>query len=453
VLLTLAALAVVLGPLIFVHEMGHFLAAKAVGIQVLRFSIGFGRPIFSWRRGETEYWLSWLPLGGYVKMAGLEDEGVAGGVEGGKSDVPVDPARAFDRQPLWKRTVVILAGVTMNALLAVALYSGLYGTVGAERIATTQIDTVYVSELPAGASAMAALSRGDRIAAVNGDSVTSWNELIERLVTSPLPLALRVAGRDAPLVITLERRKPEARIALVRAIEPLFPPVVQTVGEGTPADHAGFRPSDRVVRLNGEPVVSWSQFTRIVRANPNRRLAVDVEREGRLLTLTLIPTLRSVTDSRTGESAMRGFAGITPLQPVTLERYGPIGAVRAGTARAVRDGRQVLTFLKGLITRDVSLSEVGGPITIGRLSGQAARQGLGPLLALTAILSVNLALLNLLPIPILDGGQVVFLIAEAILRRPLSLGVRLRLTQVGFALIATLMLLVIGREVLGLFSH
>ena len=150
---------------------------------------------------------------------------------------------------------------------------------------------------------------------------------------------------------------------------------------------------------------------------------------------------------------MRGFAGITPLQPVTLERYGPIGAVRAGTARAVRDGRQVLTFLKGLITRDVSLSEVGGPITIGRLSGQAARQGLGPLLALTAILSVNLALLNLLPIPILDGGQVVFLIAEAILRRPLSLGVRLRLTQVGFALIATLMLLVIGREVLGLFSH
>ena len=164
-LLTLAALAVVLGPLIFVHEMGHFLAAKAVGIQVLRFSIGFGRPIFSWRRGETEYWLSWLPLGGYVKMAGLEDEGVAGGVEGGKSDVPVDPARAFDRQPLWKRTVVILAGVTMNALLAVALYSGLYGTVGAERIATTQIDTVYVSELPAGASAMAALSRGDRIAA------------------------------------------------------------------------------------------------------------------------------------------------------------------------------------------------------------------------------------------------------------------------------------------------
>src|SRR5437773_5182058 len=108
--------------------MGHFLAAKAVGIQVLRFSIGFWRPIFSWRRGETEYWLSWLPLGGYVKMAGLEDEGVAGGVEGGKSAIPIDPARAFDRQPVWKRTIVILAGVTMNAVFAFLIYSGLAAT-------------------------------------------------------------------------------------------------------------------------------------------------------------------------------------------------------------------------------------------------------------------------------------------------------------------------------------
>src|SRR2546428_2353056 len=122
--------------------MGHFLAAKAVGIQVLRFSIGFGRPILSWRRGETEYWLSWLPLGGYVKMAGLEDEGVAGGVEGGKSDVPVDPARAFDRQPVWKRTIGILAGVTMNAAFAVFIYSGLAATAGPPGLARHGIDSV-----------------------------------------------------------------------------------------------------------------------------------------------------------------------------------------------------------------------------------------------------------------------------------------------------------------------
>src|SRR3989449_5498502 len=129
-LLTLGAVAVVLGVLIFVHEMGHFVAAKAVGIQVLRFSLGFGRPVLSWRRGETEYWISWLPLGGYVKMAGLEDEGVTGRVEGGKSDVPIDPARAFDRQPVWKRSLVIVAGVTMNIVLAVVLYGGIAATFG-----------------------------------------------------------------------------------------------------------------------------------------------------------------------------------------------------------------------------------------------------------------------------------------------------------------------------------
>ena len=452
-LLTLLALVFILGPLIFVHEMGHFVAAKAVGIQVLRFSIGFGRPLVQWRRGETEYWVSWLPLGGYVKMAGLEEEGMAGSVEGGKSTVPIDPARAFDRQPLWKRMVVILAGVTMNALLAIGVYSGLYATVGSERRSTTQVDTVYVSELPEGAGALTQISRGDRIVGVDGDSITSWDDLVERLVTSPLPLTLRVAGREAPLIARLPRGNPDARVALIQALEPFFPAVVKSVNEGDPASQAGFRPDDRVVRLNGEPVASWAQFARIVRASPNRRLLVDVDRGGTIVSLTLIPALRSVPDPRTGEVAMRGFVGIAPVQPITRERFGPLGAVRAGIDRTGRDAHQILTFLKGLITRDVSLSEVGGPITIGRLSGQAARQGLVPLLALMAILSVNLALLNLLPIPILDGGQLMFLVAEGILRRPLSLDLRLRLTQLGFALLASLMLLVIGREVLGLFRH
>src|SRR3989441_13250188 len=129
-LLTLASLVVVLGVLIFAHELGHFLVAKVVGIQVLRFSLGFGRPVIAWKRGETEYWISWIPLGGYVKMAGLEEEGMAGELEGGKASVPIDPARAFDKKPLWARMAVILAGVTMNVLLAFAIYTGLGIAVG-----------------------------------------------------------------------------------------------------------------------------------------------------------------------------------------------------------------------------------------------------------------------------------------------------------------------------------
>lgn len=452
-LLTVAAFIVVLGVLIFVHEAGHFVAAKAVGIQVLRFSLGFGRPILQWRRGETEYWVSWLPLGGYVKMAGLEDEGISGSLEGGRATVAVDPARAFDRQPIWKRTVVILAGVTMNALFAVVAYAGLYGTVGAERIATTQIDSVYASELPAGAGALATLSRGARIVAVNGDSVSSWEDLLERLLTSPLPLEVRVAGRPTALVLTLPRRTPDARVALFRALEPFYAAVVQTVQPGSPAERAGFRPGDQVVRVNGDSIVSWAQFTRLVRASPHRHLAVAVVRDGAVVHLALTPELRSLADPRTSAVGMHGYAGIGPLQPIARERYGPVGAVRAGTSRAVRDAGQVLRFLGGLVTRETSLDEVGGPLTIGRLSGQAARQGLPALLALMALLSVNLALVNLLPIPILDGGQLTFLLAEAVRRKPLSLELRLRLTQLGFAVIATLMLVVISREVLGLLSR
>src|SRR5437867_7672608 len=162
-LLTLASLVVVLGVLIFAHELGHFLVAKTVGIQVLRFSLGFGRPVISWRRGETEYWISWIPLGGYVKMAGLEEEGMVGELEGGKATVPIDPKRAFDQQPLWARMAVILAGVSMNLFLAFVIYTGLVAIAGAPRTAVTPVDSVEASRLPPGAEAFATLHRGDRL--------------------------------------------------------------------------------------------------------------------------------------------------------------------------------------------------------------------------------------------------------------------------------------------------
>src|SRR5580658_1238985 len=167
-LLTVGALVVVLGVLIFVHEAGHFVAAKAMGIQVIRFSLGFGRPLLSFQRGETEYAISWLPIGGYVKMAGLEEEGWAAGLEGAKQG-PIDPERAFDRKPVWQRMVVILAGVTMNFLFALVVYVGLayVGQLEPDRIATTAIDQIRPGDLPPVAAPLATLARGDRIVTVN----------------------------------------------------------------------------------------------------------------------------------------------------------------------------------------------------------------------------------------------------------------------------------------------
>src|SRR6185503_6939269 len=162
-LMSLLAFAVVIGVLIFVHELGHFIAAKALGVQVLRFSIGFGRAIVSWHWGETEYRLAWVPLGGYVKMAGLEDEGLAGELEGGLEGAKVDPARAFDRKPVWARIIILSAGVIMNMILAFFIYTSLAATVGVPELATTQVDSVDVAELPPGADALQTLRFGDRI--------------------------------------------------------------------------------------------------------------------------------------------------------------------------------------------------------------------------------------------------------------------------------------------------
>jgi len=446
VLLNFAALIVVLGPLIFVHEMGHFLAAKAVGIQVLRFSIGFGRPIFSWRRGETEYWLSWLPLGGYVKMAGLEDEGVAGGVEGGKSAIPIDPARAFDRQPVWKRTIVILAGVTMNAVFAFLIYSGLAATAGAPELASTEIDSVATHALPPGTEALASLKFGDRIVRVNGDTVRSWNALLDRILAGPTTLRFEVAGRPEPIVVQLSDGGLATRQALAQALTRLDPPRLGLVEPGRPAIRAGLRPGDLLVRANGDTVRSWSEVLRTVWSSPEKPVRFDVLRDGQIVQVTVVPERKVETDSASPRPHVYGAIGAAP-NPPTIHVREPVGrAIVSGFQETWGRGVVVLGFLKGLVLHQTSFREVGSIITVGQISGQVARLGLDWLLTFVAFFSINLAILNLLPIPILDGGQLMFLIAEAVRGKPLSRELRTRLSNVGFFLLVVIMVLALTND-------
>lgn len=452
--LTIAAFIVVIGVLIFVHELGHFLAAKALGVQVLRFSLGIGPPVraLSVRRGETEYCLSWLPIGGYVSMATLEEQGAAQALEGGAATVRIDPERVFERRPVWARAIILLAGVTMNAVYAVLAFAALAGTRGVDRTQTTQIDSVWVAELPAGAAALGTLQRGDRIVAVNGASVTSWEALLERLFTLPPPITVQIEGRPAPLALTVPLDE-TARTALVKALDPLFAPVIDSVVTGAPAQRAGLRGGDRVVAVDGAPVVSWFQFTRIVRGSEGRSLSIEVDRDGARLTLALTPERRSVTDPHTEKNQMGGFLGISPRAPVVHERFGIAGSIAVGTRRSVQVGGQVLGAVVGLVTGRVSVRELGGPIRIGQVSGEAARMGVGALVTLMAVLSINLAILNLLPIPVLDGGGLLFLLAEAIRRKPFSVELRARLTNVGLIVVAAIMLFAISNDVFGLFRR
>ncbi len=458
-MLTIVAFLVVIGVLILVHESGHFIAAKAVGIQVLRFSLGFGRPLLAWRRGETEYWISWLPIGGYVKMAGLEDEGMAGEVEGGRSDVPVDPARAFDRQPLWARAVVLLAGVTMNLVLAFLVYTGLAGSVGVNRTNTTQIDTVWSSVLPKGAEGLGRLQRGDRIVTINGDSVHTWEEIIERLATQAPPLRIGVAGgrwdggREGTTPIVLDVPREEgARLALLHAIDYYFPARIESVQSGLPGDRGGLKPGDLVVRANTDTITSWMQFTRLIRRSIHRPVDVMVARDHRPVVARIVPERRYGPDPHTGTDGAYGFVGIGPVTPSTRQHFGAIGALEEGARTTVGMVGQIVSIVKGLVSGELSVRQLGGPIAIAQQSGQAARLGWESFLVFLAFVSVTLAVLNLLPIPLLDGGQVVFLLAEAIRRRPLSVALRQRLTQVGFVLIVGLMLLATSNDLIRLFS-
>jgi regulator of sigma E protease len=447
VLLTIFSLLVVLGVLIFVHELGHFVVAKTVGIQVLRFSLGFGRPVIAWRRGETEYWISWIPLGGYVKMAGLEEEGMVGELEGGKSDSAIDPKRAFDKKPLWARMAVILAGVTMNVLFAFAIYVGLYAVAGVPERATTQIDTVRVELLPPGAQALATLKRGDRIVRINGDSVTTWEDIIRRFVEFKGETRIEIAGRPDPLTVRLPADT-LARLRVAFALEPLLPARIGFVIPGEPASRAGLRNGDLVVRADGDTVRSWSDLLRKLWYSPDRPVELGVLRGDSLVTVRVTPRAETDADSASPRPKPFGFIGAEGKPPQIKRRLPVTTAIRAGAAQTAFQTEQVILSVKRLVLGQGKLRELGGPIMIAQVSGQAARLGLDRFLMIMASISIGLAVLNLLPIPVLDGGHFVFLVAEAIRRKPLSVQLRMRLTQLGMIVVLLIMVLAISNDVI-----
>ncbi len=451
-LLTLLAFLVALGPLIFVHELGHFLVAKLVGIQVLRFSLGFGRPLIQFRRGETEYWISWIPLGGYVKMAGMEEEGMMGELEGGKAATPIDPERSFEKKSVWARMAVIVAGVTMNLIFAWVVYTGLTLTLGQTRLANQPVDSVDVARLPEGAKSLGALNHGDKIVRINGDSIGTWNELQDRVLTGPDTLRIDVSGRAEPLVVTFRHGDKDAREQTVRALRPLLPPTIGVVNPGQPAAKVGLQGGDLIVRAGGDTIRSWEEMVRKIRSSPGQPLALDVLRHDSLLHVTVVPEAVKQTDSA-GNPVTVGLIGASP------DPRGPIVRVPVSVGAALADGAEqtvyqlvgIVVSVKKLVTGQASSREVGGPILIAQMSGQMIRLGFEWFLGFMALLSVSLAVLNLLPIPVLDGGHLMFLIVEAIRRKPLSPQLRLRLTQVGMLVVLALIALAVSNDVLRFF--
>jgi regulator of sigma E protease len=419
-LTTLLAFAFALGVIIVVHEAGHLMVAKAFGVRVLTFSVGFGRRIWGYRRGETEYRVSAIPLGGYVRLGGENPDEVSG-----------DP-REFLNKPRWQRVLVYLAGPAMNVVLAIALFAALF-MVG--------IEVMNLPDMPAriggveeGSSAAAAgLQRGDLIVRVKGEEVDNWQDVFLALIGSPeRPVALTVRRGESTFDASVTpRRVPRYDIGDFGGLLPSLRPQIIQVNAGSPAAAAGFRPGDEVRVVDGRPIVDSKAFVDAIAERPGQRIAVEVLRGGKPLTLAVVP--KDV-----------GGAGKIGVQIGFYQRYGPARAVVESVRYNVQIVSDTFKLLGKIFTRELPAKGVlAGPIEIAAQSGEAARQGFKYLLHLMGFISISIAIMNLMPIPILDGGQIFVLLIEGVIRRDLSLRLKEIIARVGFIMILLLIFVVV----------
>jgi regulator of sigma E protease len=428
---------VVIGILILIHEMGHFLVARWTGVGVERFSIGFGPVLLRWRGKETEYVLSAIPMGGYVKMVGEESP-----LEGGGGPVD-DSSKAFALKPLWARFLIVFAGPGMNFVLAAVIFAVVLGTLG------RPVWPASVGKVTEGSPAAAAgLRTGDTIVAVNGEPIAYWEDL-ERAITAsngrPLELRVRRDGAERTVPVTPRLRTVpdpifrEPRETWDVGAGPQLVPQISSVSPGSPAERAGLKPGDVVGAVAGQPVYTPEDLVEAIRTRPGQAFPVTVERDGKTLTLSVVPDpVKEKSPDGQEREVGRIQAGIA-TKAVRFEPYNPVQALGHGTTKTWDMTVLTVKGLWKLVSRQIDSSNIGGPIQIATEAGRQAKDGMASLALFTAIISVNLAVLNLLPVPMLDGGHLLFFIIEAILGRPLSLRKREVAQQVGFVLLMMLM--------------
>ncbi len=446
-LTTLAATIFVLGVLIFIHELGHFMAAKAVGIAVPRFSIGLGPSTpLRFRRGETEYLIAWIPFGGYVKMASLEEQQAMESLEGGALDQEFPPEQLFESKSLPARVLVLSAGVIMNALFAWGIYSGLMMTYGQTVDPTTTISRVDASALPEAAGTLAEIPFGATVESINGEAVESWDDIQDGVLDARSDQLRLEFTTGEPIVVDVPGTAAEKRVRIAQAIIPLWEPRIGFLVADKPAVRAGLEVGDLITHIGGEPLPSWDALVTAVEGNVGEALLLSIDRAGEAVEVEVTPVEEEIPDPMTGDTHKAGRIGIGPKLDLRRVELGVVAALIEGAGETWNNGMQVLFFLKGLIMGQVSLRQLGGPILIGQVSGQAARAGIVPLLSFMAFLSINLAILNLLPIPVLDGGQLIFLMFEGVRGKPLPQVMRIRLINAGLFVLLGIMTFVVSND-------
>jgi regulator of sigma E protease len=384
-------------------------------------------------------------------MASGEEDIGSSALEGGAPAVAVPPDRVFEAKPIWVRMVVILAGVAMNAMFAWAVFAFLAYKNGRQIDPVTTVGRVVEETIPPEAAALKQVRPGAQIVRINGDTVRSWDEIVSAIVNSP-ETEVRIELSDgSSVVLPIHPDALEERLKAAQALQPFRTPVVGQVLPDKPAAKAGIQEGDTIVAVNGRPVQQWYDLLELLQSSAGEPLKVEVARGGRRLAFDVTPYLDSMPGpdgkprpvGRIGVGVGTGFIS----EPLTLGQ-----AIGEGRRATIRASTQIVRTVRGLFTGRISGSTVGGPILIGQLAGESARLGLDIFLGFMALISINLAILNLLPIPVLDGGQFLFLLAEAVIRRPLPMKLRERLTTVGLVLIILLMGLAFSNDIRRLFG-
>jgi len=435
---TLVSFLVVIGILILIHELGHFIVARLTGVGVERFSIGFGPVLVRWRGKETEYCLSAVPMGGYVKMMGEENP-----LEGGGGAVPFDPAKSFALKPLPVRFLIVFAGPGMNFVLAALIFGVVLATIG------RPVWPPVVGRVTDGSPAAAAgLLTDDVVTRVDGRPIGYWEDLDRAVAGSDgrtLVLTVRRGGAERTFSVTPRRttvRDPifrDPKDAWELGVGPKLTPQIGAVNPGSPAETAGLRVGDWVLAVAGQPVFTPDELMQAIQKRGGQTFDIVAERDGKPETLTVTATaVREKGPS--GQEVEIGRIGVGIVTRVV--RYEPYNPLVAAAYGWVRTWDMTLLTAKGLwkiVSRQIDSSNIGGPIQIAAEAGRQAKEGVASLAVFTAIISVNLALLNLLPVPMLDGGHLFFFVIEAVMGRPLSLKKREAAQQLGFVLLMLLM--------------
>jgi regulator of sigma E protease len=424
---------ILIGVMILIHELGHFWAARFFDVRVETFSFGFGPRLFGFRRGETDYRISLVFfLGGFVKMAG-ELPG----------DESANDPRGFMAKFRWQRLIIVLAGPLMNVVLAVGLLTGLY-MVKYQRVVDADSGAVIGAVTPATPAAKAGIQEGDRIVKLGGRRNPTWDDIIVKEVESaarPMQLTIARNGKEFDTTVTpvLDERSGVGNAGWSEKGEVQLGPVTS----GMPAQKVGFQQGDLILSANGHPIHATVRFHEVIRGSGGKPVTIEFQRNGKPMQVTVQP----VWSGADGPARWVIGAYVEPKLNIVTSRLSLPGALRESVQENVRSAGLIFRFLEGIVERRISAKSLTGPVGIAQMSGQAAKQGPSAFIMLMSMVSLNLAVINLMPLPILDGGSVVMLIIEMVMRRDMSMSVKEAVFKVGFVFIMMLVAFVLYNDI------